>query len=160
MSPLSRFAPLADTMRFLSSCFSVVVKILLTATAGAGAVTGLDVNELYEIFSESVGEIMHTMVNTGYSKEQEFEADIAAMYLMAYAGYHPSGLIDMLNELKKSNTGTSGFKKTHPTPGQRIYYAERALGRFNISDTGVYRQDRFRTVMLNSSVSPEPETEE
>jgi predicted Zn-dependent protease len=121
----------------------VTEAFMLTATTGAGMVMGLDVNELADSLNESVGEIVHTMVNSGYSKEQEYEADIAAMYLMAAAGYQPSGLIDMLNELKAVHTASSGINKTHPAPIQRIYFAEKALGRFDITDTRPNRQDRF-----------------
>ena len=105
----------------------------------------MDVEELVDILNESVGEIIQTMVNSGYSREQEYEADIAAMCFMAAAGYQPSGLIDMLNELKTVNKRVgSGFNKTHPNPSQRIYYAERALSRFNVADTSSSRQERFK----------------
>jgi predicted Zn-dependent protease len=108
---------------------------------------GMDVNELVEILNESVGEIIQTMVNSGYSREQEYEADIAAMHFMAAAGYQPSGLIDMLKELKTVHTVASGFNKTHPAPGQRIYYAEKALGRYDVADTGLNRQWRFNEAL-------------
>jgi len=121
--------------------------ILLTATAGVGVIAGMDVEELVDIFNESVGEILQTMVNSGYSREQEYEADMAAMYLMSYAGYQPSSLIDMLAELNAVQRVSSGFNKTHPAPVQRIYFAEKALGRFDIADNRMYRQDRFNDAL-------------
>jgi len=121
--------------------------ILLTATGGIGNMMGMDVNELADVMNESVGEIVQTMVNSGYSREQEYEADIAAMYLMSYAGYQPEGLIEMLRELSSVRTVASGFGRTHPTPGQRIYYAERALDRFDVADTRLERQNRFNEAM-------------
>ena len=121
--------------------------ILITAAAGAANAKGMDVNELSDIFNESVSEIMQTMVSSGYSREQEYEADIAAMHLMAAAGYEPSVFIDMLNELKAVYTAGSGFSKTHPSPGQRIYFAEKALGRFAVADTRLGRQNRFNEAL-------------
>jgi len=128
----------------------VTQAFLLTASAGVGVITGMDAEEFANILNESVGEIMQTMVNSGYSKEQEYEADIAAMCFMAAAGYQPSGLIDMLNELKAVHKVGLGLSKTHPSPGQRIYYAEKALGRFTVADTRPVRQDRFNeAIKLN-----------
>ena len=121
----------------------VAQAFLLTAAAGAGVVIGMDADELVDALNESVGEIIQTMVNRGYSKEQEYEADIAAMCFMVAAGYQPSGLIDMLTELKAVHTVGSGLNKTHPAPIQRIYFAEKALGRYDVADTGLNRQERF-----------------
>jgi len=125
----------------------VTQAFLLTATAGVGVMMGMDSDEFAEALDESVGEIMQTMVNSGYSKEQEYEADIAAMCFMAAAGYEPSGLIDMLNELKAVHRIGLGLSKTHPAPGQRIYYAEKALNRFTVADTRVNRLVRFNEIM-------------
>jgi predicted Zn-dependent protease len=117
--------------------------LLITGTSAAGAVTGLDVNQLTDVFNETVGEIVHTMVNSGYSQAQEFEADNTAMALMAAAGYNPSGLIDMLRALNTVQTSSSGFGRTHPTPAQRIANAERTIRNFNVPDTSASRQARF-----------------
>jgi len=125
----------------------VTQAFLLTATAGVGVMMGMDADEFAEALDESVGEIMQTMVNSGYSREQEYEADIAAMCFMAAAGYQPSGLIDMLNELKSVHRIGLGLSKTHPAPGQRIYYAEKALNRFTVADTRVNRQERFNEII-------------
>jgi len=117
--------------------------ILVTGTATAGAVTGMNVNELTSVFNESVGEIVQTMVNSGYSQSQEFEADTTAMSLMASAGYKPSGLIEMLRSLSSVQRSGSGFGKTHPTPAQRITNAERTVSSHRVADTSASRQERF-----------------
>jgi len=119
--------------------------LIVTSTSFAGAATGLDVNQLTEIFNESIGEIVHTLVNSGYSQAQEFEADNTAMALMAAAGYNPRGLIDMLRSLSTVQTSSSGFGKTHPTPAQRITNAERTIASFNVIDNTALRQTRFNT---------------
>jgi len=120
--------------------------LLVTGVSAAGAATGLNVTELTDVFNETVGEIVTTLVNNGYSQTQEFEADNTAMGLLASAGYSPSGLLDMLRELSAVQTSSSGFGKTHPTPAQRITNAEKSVGNYNVANTLSYRQDRFASV--------------
>jgi len=118
--------------------------LLVTGTSAAGAASGMNVNQLTDVFNESVGEIVQTMVNNGYSKNQEYDADRTALSLMASAGYNPHGLIDMLKELKTAQSKTSGgFNKTHPTPEQRIANAEKSVGKYKVADNRAKRQGRF-----------------
>ncbi|MDR0584663.1 MAG: M48 family metalloprotease [Treponema sp.] len=121
--------------------------LMVTGTSAAGAAAGMDVNELTDVFNESVGEIVNTMVNNGYSQNQEFEADNTALSLLASAGYNPSGLVDMLRELNKIQSGRSGgFNKTHPTPARRIANVERSIGKYKVADSSAYRRTRFSAV--------------
>jgi predicted Zn-dependent protease len=121
--------------------------ILITGTAAAGAAIGYDVNALTDVFVESVGEIVTTLVNSGYSQRQEFDADDMALNLLASAGYSTSGLIDMLKELSAIQSSSSGgFGKTHPSPTQRISNAEKSIGKYSVVDTRSYRQSRFNAV--------------
>jgi len=118
--------------------------LMVTGTSAAGAATGMDVNQLTDVFNESVGEIVQTVVNNGYSQTQEFDADNTAMSLLASAGYNSSGLVDMLKELNAVQSGSSGgFGKTHPTPAQRITNAEKSVGTYRVANTASYRQPRF-----------------
>jgi len=119
--------------------------IIVTGASAVGAVSGMSVDELTSVFNESVGEIVQTMVNSGYSQAQEFDADNTALSLLASAGYNPSGLVDMLRELNTVQTGSSGFGKTHPSPASRITNAQRSVSRYTVTDTSSYRQSRFTT---------------
>ena len=119
--------------------------LIVTGASTAGAVTGMNVNELTAVFNESVGEIVNTM-NSGYSQAQEYEADNTAMSLLAAAGYKPSGLMDMLNELAAVQGNSSGgFNKTHPTPARRINNAQQSINKYNVADNSASRQARFAT---------------
>jgi len=117
--------------------------LLVTGTSAAGAATGMNVKQLTDVMNESVGEIVQTMVNNGYSQTQEFEADNKAMSLMASAGYNPSGLIEMLKSLSSVQTAGSGFGKTHPSPAQRISNAELSVKLYNVKDASASRSARF-----------------
>jgi beta-barrel assembly-enhancing protease len=119
--------------------------LLVTGTSAAGAAAGMDVKQLTDVMNESVGEIVQTLVNNGYSQTQEFEADNTAMSLMAGAGYNPTGLIDMLKSLSSVQTSGSGFGKTHPSPAQRITNAEKSVGRYKVADS-TERNTRFASV--------------
>jgi predicted Zn-dependent protease len=120
--------------------------LLVTGTSATGAATGLNVNELTDIFNESVGEIVTTLVNNGYSQNQEFEADNTALSLLTSAGYNPSGLTEMLRELAKTQSSRpGGFNKTHPAPASRITNVERSIGKYRVADTSAYRRNRFST---------------
>jgi len=119
--------------------------LMVTGASVAGAVSGYDVNELTSVFNESVGDIVNTLVNNGYSQTQEFEADAKALSLLASAGYNPSGLIEMLKELEKTQKNSSGgFNKTHPSPSRRLSAAEKVLAKQTaVTDTSSYRRARF-----------------
>ncbi|MDR0877559.1 MAG: M48 family metalloprotease [Treponema sp.] len=125
----------------------VTQALLVTGTSAAGVAAGsqgLDLGELTDIFNESVGEIVTTMVNNGYSQTQEFDADTTALSLLASAGYEPSSILDMLHALEK-NQGShpGGFNKTHPTPAKRITSVEKSVKKFTVADTRSFRRDRY-----------------
>jgi predicted Zn-dependent protease len=78
-------------------------------------------NEVMDGFADSVGDIINTMVESGYSKQQEFDADKKALSLMNDAGYDPNAMKDMLTLLKVRQAGQhAGFSKTHPSPDARL----------------------------------------
>jgi len=119
--------------------------LMVTGVSAAGAAAGYDVNEVTNIFNETVGDILQTLVNSGYSQTQEFDADAAAMSLLAGAGYNPEGLLNMLVELEKGQKGKSGgFAKTHPSPAKRIEAAKKAFSKVSFKeDSSEYRKARF-----------------
>jgi predicted Zn-dependent protease len=119
--------------------------LMVTSASAAGIVSGYDVNEMTSIFDETVGDIVGTLVNNGYSQTQEFDADATALSLLAGAGYNSSGLIDMLKELEKTQKNhAGGFNNTHPSPDKRLAAAERIRSRQpGVTDTSSYRRARF-----------------
>ena len=106
--------------------------------------TGLTLSDITSIFGESVGEIVSTMVTSGYSQQEEYAADAEAVKLMAAAGYDPQGFISILRAMERtSNYSGRGFDRTHPTPAQRISNAGRTINQQRVADTRQYRQARF-----------------
>ena len=82
---------------------------------------GGELARLTNIFADSIGDIMSTMVNNGYSRTLEYQADKTAVTILTRTGYNPAGLPDMLAEMQKRLTpGGADFAKTHPAPQDRI----------------------------------------
>ncbi|MDR1443744.1 MAG: M48 family metalloprotease [Treponema sp.] len=117
--------------------------VMITGTSAA-SLGNDDLKELASVMDESVNEIITTLVEKGYSRDQEYDADTAALSLMAAAGYDPSAFIPMLQLLEK-NQGNSGagLAKTHPSPAQRIENVRETVLKFKVPDTRSYRTARY-----------------
>jgi predicted Zn-dependent protease len=109
-----------------------------------------DITELADIMDESVNEIISTLIEKGYSQDQEFDADTAAMALLASAGYDPGALISILQQLE-GNMGnqSGGLIKTHPSPARRIEKARETASKFKVPDTRSYRSSRYSLLALS-----------
>jgi predicted Zn-dependent protease len=118
---------------------------MVTGASVAGVVSGYDVDKVTSSFNDTVGDIVGTLVNSGYSQTQEYNADSTALSLLAGAGYNPSGLADMLKELEKiQKNDSNGFAKTHPSPASRLASVKRILTEQpEVADTGSSRHARF-----------------
>ena len=96
----------------------------------------------------TVNDIISNMVNSGYSKRQEYDADKTALTLMQQAGYNPHAMLDFLQVLqiqeKKSSTG---FSKTHPSASSRLSKVKEELKKLPASeDTSEFRAERFQGI--------------
>jgi predicted Zn-dependent protease len=90
------------------------------------------------------------LIENGYSRDQEFQADDLALEFLARTGYEPSTFVDMLKSLKASQAKSSGgFNSTHPSPDARITNAEKSIGMYRVPDTRSSRTARFQSFMTN-----------
>jgi len=111
--------------------------------------TNRDLEDWFGQLNQSGTQTIMDRLNAGFSRIQEFDADITAMSLLAAAKYNPQQLVEMLRELDKIQSSTSGgfsggFNRTHPSPASRIVNASVAANRYaNMPDTGKFRQKRF-----------------
>jgi predicted Zn-dependent protease len=99
-------------------------------------------NEQKMRFDNSVREMVTTLFESGYKREQEFAADAYALKLLAGAGYSPSSLVDVLTLLQRTG-GTDGFNSTHPSPAQRINNVRGENPQYRLRDTRSFRASRF-----------------
>jgi predicted Zn-dependent protease len=122
---------------------------LTTLGAAAGrSLAGGELAQVTQAFEGSITDITSTMMNSGYSRTTEFEADKGAVAIMNKTGYNPAALVSMLNQMEKHvKPGDRGFGKTHPAPEVRIAEIKKVLGTSSASTDSAVRQDRFHKAM-------------
>jgi predicted Zn-dependent protease len=96
-------------------------------------------------FRGSIIRTVDTLMRSGYSQTQEFEADLEAIVILSKAGYDPRALLELLRLLQRQGEPQrSGLNSTHPNSTLRIANIER----FNYPNvtTGEYRTARFKNL--------------
>jgi predicted Zn-dependent protease len=122
--------------------------LTILAAEGAKAAAGEDLAQLTSAFEDSIADITKTMINNGYSRSFEREADQAAVTILSRVGYNPSGLNDMLEVMsKRLKPGGFDFAKTHPSPLDRMAEVTRYTGRYKQIKRPLHRQARFERFM-------------
>jgi len=99
------------------------------AIAGTSTMAGGTLGELTKTFDDSIKDITTTMIDSGYSRSFESEADGDGVTIMQRIGYDPNAIIDMLKEMQaRIEPDGKGFAKTHPSPEDRIEAVQKILG--------------------------------
>lgn len=100
-----------------------------TLAGEAARQAGGNVGELTDLLEGSIGDITGTLVNSGYSRRFEAQADETAATIMQRVGYNPSALISMLGRMKaRMKPDRHDFSKTHPDPEDRIAALRKVVG--------------------------------
>jgi predicted Zn-dependent protease len=122
--------------------------LTILAVEGAKTYGTQQIAELTTAFEGSIGDITGTLMNSGYARAQEREADRAAVTILQRLGYDPNALVDMLSQMKKSlKPGGLDFAKTHPDPADRIADVKTLIGVQPVQPIPAARQERFRKAM-------------
>ncbi len=122
---------------------------LTTLALEAGkSLGGSDLAQVTEAFEGSISDITSTMMNSGYARTTEFEADKSAVAIMKRAGYNPAALLAMLEQMKQNlKPGGHDFAKTHPPPDVRIAEVRKQIGAATAAAATPSRIERFRSAM-------------
>lgn len=131
-----------STSRWTSAATTVASEATKSTVGGlAGQLVGA--------FEGSIDDITQTLVNTGYARGQESEADATAIQIMQRVGYDSTALIRVLETMKSSvPVGSTGFMSTHPAPEDRISDIRPFLPQNSISRTpNANRDKRFKTFL-------------
>ena len=121
---------------------------LTTATSSLTVLSDGEMKEVIDAFDESVNGVITTMVNTGYSQSQEYDADETALEIMAAAGYNPHAMTEMLNELKvRQPKSSGGFASTHPSADKRLKQVEKKLKKYAVISVPETRVARYNHMM-------------
>ncbi len=101
-------------------------RTILAVEAGKN-LAGEQLAEVTKAFDESINDIATTLMNSGYSRKLEYEADAAAVEILKKAGYQPGALVAMLENMAKGWDATrKDFAATHPPPADRILQLKKA----------------------------------
>ena len=88
----------------------------LGAGAAQATMSQEDLAKLNGLFDDSVGDIVQTLVTSGYSREAELAADALGRQFLVPTGYDPQALGRLLAGMR----GEGGMFATHPAPAERI----------------------------------------
>jgi len=95
--------------------------LLLIGKEAASGSADATIQLLTATFERSISDVFETLMNNGYSRSQEYEADEYAADLLSKAGYSPASMLQTLDILDKNTQDNSqGWYKTHPDPAKRI----------------------------------------
>jgi predicted Zn-dependent protease len=105
---------------------AAVSSVALTAVQEAGPE---QISKLASVFDDSILDITSTLMNSGYSRAFEREADAAAVAILKRMGYDPHSLIQMLEVMEERlDPEGPGFARTHPAPQDRIDDIQQMIG--------------------------------
>jgi predicted Zn-dependent protease len=126
----------------------ITTALTTLAVEGTKSFGKKELANLTKTFEDSISDITGTLVNTGYSRAFEREADIAAVNILKSVGYDPNGLSDMLNVMKERlKPGGLDFSKTHPSPESRIADIQEHIGTYRKVAVHPVRQSRFMAAL-------------
>jgi len=138
-------------MAFEKSRWANVGAVL--AKEAAGRYSDKELADLVSSFDGVIDDVVQTVVNSGYSRSAEFEADLTATLIMKRAGYNPKALMQMLQVLEANHVeGGNGFSKTHPHPKDRLEEVGDELDASSTYVASLARNGRFRDVMSRSGL--------
>ncbi len=117
------------------------------ALPDTSTMSGGTLSDLTKTFDGALTDITTTMIDKGYSREFEDEADIDAVAIMKRVGYDPNAFVDMLKIMKKQiKPDGKGVARTHPTPDDRIEIVEGAIGGYTKPKRSLPRNFRFMSM--------------
>jgi len=78
-----------------------------------------------------IGQMVGSMINMKYGREDELEADALGIRIMVEAGYDPRGMIRVMEVLAKASGGSRQpeFVSTHPAPENRAERIKQAIAK-------------------------------
>ncbi|MGD9611909.1 MAG: M48 family metallopeptidase [Kiritimatiellia bacterium] len=115
---------------------------ILAVEAGKN-LAGEQLAEVTKAFDESINDIAGTLMNSGYSRKLEYEADAAAVAILKQAGYNSGALVAMLENMAQNwDSSRKDFAATHPAPADRIKELQK-IDVISSKASAAARQQRF-----------------
>jgi predicted Zn-dependent protease len=112
---------------------------------------GKELAQLTKTFEDSISDITRTLIQNGYSRELEGQADATAVTIMKRVGYDPNALVEMLQGMEeKLVPGRPDFARTHPSPESRIASVQNLIGPYSPVYRPPGRQKRFEAALAKA----------
>jgi len=128
----------------------VTEAVAIIGVEAAKTLAPSDIANLTSIFEDSINDITTTMINNGYSRSFERDADSSAVTIMKRVGYNPGSLVAMLEVMDtKLQPGGLDFAKTHPSPRSRIEDLEKIVDVQSKPSFTATQTKRFTSAMKN-----------
>lgn len=108
-----------------------------------------EVGQLVGEFQGVVTDVAKKVMESGYSKGDEKNADSDGIHYAYETGYNPQAMIDFIKSEEQSGIGhSSGPFSSHPKPDVRIKELEKSIGELTgPASTDPVRTNRFKTAM-------------
>jgi predicted Zn-dependent protease len=106
--------------------------------------------QLTDIFEDTLGDIAEKLIERGYDRKYEYEADELSVGTSARTGYSANGLLDFLDTMVGDTSGESskGWFKTHPSAEDRIGRVKKEISSFkSMPEKNDSRTSRFQSAM-------------
>lgn len=114
------------------------------AITGTSTFSGGAIADLTKAFDGAITDVTTTMIDSGYSRAFEDEADTDAVTILRRVGYDANAMVDMLRVMRERiKPDGPGFARTHPSPEDRIEVVDEALGGYRKPDIPMARGFRF-----------------
>lgn len=110
--------------------------------------------QLTNIFEDVLGDIAEKLIERGYDRKYEYEADRLSLRIASHTGYNANGLLDFLGTMVDDTTAESGkgWFKTHPSAEDRIGRVKKEISSLGaLSSKKEERTSRFEIAMKGLS---------
>jgi predicted Zn-dependent protease len=106
-------------------------------------------------FANLTDTVTDGIVKTGFTQNQEFEADQQSIQFTAAAGYDPNGLLHFLQRIRdKQKAGGTNLFSTHPGMDQRIARVAEGISAAGTGGMGATLPDRFKMYTGGATTQP------
>jgi predicted Zn-dependent protease len=103
-----------------------------------------ELSQLTDIFENALGDIAESLIERGYDRKYEYEADELGVVNALRTGYNPQGLSDFLQTMVDEEGG-GGWFKTHPSAADRIKRVDKEIaGQGKLPERLEVRASRFQ----------------
>jgi predicted Zn-dependent protease len=119
----------------------------LMGEAAADKYAPAELSQLTGIFEEALGDIAESLIEKGYDRKYEYEADELGVENALRTGYNPLGLSDFLQTMVEEES-EGGWFKTHPSAKDRLKRVEKKIkAGGELPDRLDLRAERFKSAV-------------